>query len=69
MGYIAPAITWSSGNNQLIGYNNLYTEYGGLLFDAYGSSGLNQSGSSNGFTGAIYGLATVALVGDPPRVG
>jgi hypothetical protein len=54
VGYIAPAIQWSSGTNVLKGYTGLYSQYGGLIFDAYGSGGLNQSGSSNAFTGAIF---------------
>jgi hypothetical protein len=54
VGFVAPAVSWSSGTGALTGYTALYPEYGGLLFYAYGSGGLGMSGSNNGLSGAIF---------------
>jgi hypothetical protein len=71
VGYVAPSIGWSSGTDRLTGYTgasgtdpNMYAQYGGLLFFAYGSSGINASGSGNSFTGAVFApLGNVQLSG------
>jgi Flp pilus assembly protein TadG len=55
VGFVAPNVTWSSGNGDLTGYTGILPQYGGLLFYAYGSgSAFDESGSGNSLTGAIF---------------
>jgi hypothetical protein len=56
-GFIAPSITWSSGNNVASGYtgDNRLAPYGGLFLDAYSNTGgLNWSGTGDSWSGAIF---------------
>ncbi|HEX4466659.1 MAG TPA: hypothetical protein VH025_05690, partial [Solirubrobacteraceae bacterium] len=73
VGFVAPAISWAAPSSTLTGYQGFYgvspTNYGGFLFDAYGSGdpthgGVSWSSGQDGFTGAIFAPnATASLSG------
>jgi hypothetical protein len=66
VGFIAPTISWTSGNNSLTGYTGLYAQYGGLLFDAYAGPAFTTvmrfSGTNNSWTGGVFTPAGNAQV-------
>jgi hypothetical protein len=55
--FIAPSISLpggGSGNNVFVGYQGLYNTDGGLLYDGYGSAGVQSSTKGASMKGAIF---------------
>jgi len=52
--FVAPTIGWSIADGTISGTQAIDSRYGGLLFYAYGTAGLNMSGRNNKWTGSIY---------------
>jgi Flp pilus assembly protein TadG len=52
--FVAPTIFWPSRDGRITASQQIYAQYGGLLFYAYGAGGVNMSGAGNSWSGGIF---------------